>query len=98
MLTKCLAVELAPDGIRVNCYCPAATDSPLVVEASKPSSAFRQALIDTHLVHRAGRAEEIADLVCFLASPESSFVNGVTWLIDGGALSWRNSVDILGMQ
>ena len=96
-LTKNLAVELAPDKIRVNCYCPAATDSPLVTTDAQPNSAFRKALIDTHLVHRAGKAVEIADLVCYLASPEAGFVNGQIWLIDGGALSWRNSVDMLGM-
>ena len=35
---------------------------------------------------------------CFLASPESEFVNGAVWGIDGGSLAWRGTLDVLGME
>ena len=35
--------------------------------------------------------------ICFLASPEASFINGAVWLIDGGSLAWRGTLDVLGM-
>jgi hypothetical protein len=37
-------------------------------------------------------------VVCFLASPESQFVNGAVWTIDGGSLAWRGTLDVLGME
>jgi NAD(P)-dependent dehydrogenase (short-subunit alcohol dehydrogenase family) len=48
-------------------------------------------------VHRLGEPIDVANLVCFLASPQAAFVNGVVWLIDGGSLAWRGTVDVLGM-
>ena len=40
---------------------------------------------------------DIAELVCFLASDAASFVNGAVWLIDGGVLAWRDTVEALGI-
>ena len=106
LLTKNLAVALAPFGIRANCYCPASVDTDMVKDvtatlmASAPADTDSNSAgspIDTHLVHRIGEPDDVAKLVCFLASSESSFVNGVNWLIDGGALAWRDSVSSLGM-
>lgn len=100
LLTKNLAVSLAPYGIRVNCYCPAAVETTMVTEvvdrAPDPQGVMRS-LTGTHLVHRIGTPDDIASLVCFLASEEASFVNGAVWLIDGGSLAWRGTVDLLGM-
>jgi NAD(P)-dependent dehydrogenase (short-subunit alcohol dehydrogenase family) len=106
LLTKNLAVALAPFGIRANCYCPASVDTDMVKDvtatlmASAPPEEEGQgggSPIDTHLVHRIGEPDDVAELVCFLASSQSSFVNGVNWLIDGGVLAWRDSVSSLGM-
>jgi NAD(P)-dependent dehydrogenase (short-subunit alcohol dehydrogenase family) len=106
LFTKNLAVALAPFGIRANCYCPASVDTDMVKDvtamlaASMPADEGAQGgggPIDTHLVHRIGEPDDVAELVCFLASRQSSFVNGVTWLIDGGVLAWRDSVASLGM-
>jgi NAD(P)-dependent dehydrogenase (short-subunit alcohol dehydrogenase family) len=106
LLTKNLAVALAPYGIRANCYCPASVDTDMVKDVTATLSAGAPhsdddgtgpSPIDTHLVHRIGEPNDIAELVCFLASERSSFVNGVTWLIDGGVLAWRDSVSSLGM-
>ena len=51
----------------------------------------------THLIPRMGKPVDVAEIVCFLASPESSFVNGAVWTIDGGSLAWRGTNDMLGM-
>jgi NAD(P)-dependent dehydrogenase (short-subunit alcohol dehydrogenase family) len=98
LLTKNLAVALAPFGIRVNCYCPAAVETELVRAVNRAHGrdpALSQAR--KHLVNRLGRPEEIASLVCYLASEEAAFVNGAVWLIDGGSLAWRDTLDVLAM-
>jgi NAD(P)-dependent dehydrogenase (short-subunit alcohol dehydrogenase family) len=100
MLTKNLAVDLAPHGIRVNCYCPG-TIKTKMVEDFIASSDDPETLVSpgtlTHLIPRLGETHEVAELVCFLGSAQSSFVNGVVWLIDGGSLAWRGTIDSLGM-
>jgi NAD(P)-dependent dehydrogenase (short-subunit alcohol dehydrogenase family) len=98
--TQNLAVDLAPFGIRVNCYGPTAIATNMVTDFIKQSpdpEAFEKSLISTSLIPRLGKPEEVAELVCFLASPESAFINGTYILIDGGSLAWRGTVDALGM-
>ncbi len=95
MLTRSAALDLAPDGIRCNCYCPATIDTPMVrnqFEAGDEET-MRRTLTATHLMPepRLGKPEEVARLVCFLASDDASFINGAAYLIDGGALAWRGS-------
>lgn len=107
LLTKNLAVALAPYGIRANCYCPASVDTPMVsgvtaalmgdaVPSGEPVT--NRAQLGAHLVRRIGEPIDVAELVCFLASSRAAFVNGVTWLIDGGVLAWRETVDALGLE
>jgi NAD(P)-dependent dehydrogenase (short-subunit alcohol dehydrogenase family) len=93
MLTKQAAIDLAPE-IRVNCYCPAAIDTPMVAkyyEAADDREAVDRALTGTHLIPRLGRPEEVASVVCFLASGASSFLTGTAISVDGGSLAWRGS-------
>lgn len=100
LLTKNLAVDLAKDLIRVNCYCPAAIETEMVrdvVEAADDPVAVMNTLTGTHLVQRIGSVDDVANLVCFLASDEASFINGVVWLIDGGSLAWRGTLDVIGL-
>jgi NAD(P)-dependent dehydrogenase (short-subunit alcohol dehydrogenase family) len=62
---------------------------------SAGDSSRRSMQMATHLVNRIGVPGDIAELVCYLASDEASFVNGAVWLIDGGALAWRGTADQL---
>lgn len=99
-LTKSLAVDLAPYSIRVNCYCPGSIKTQMVddfLAAAPDPQAMLNTMTMTHLIPRMGEAKDVAELVCFLASKQSSFVNGVAWLIDGGSLAWRGTLDVLGM-
>jgi NAD(P)-dependent dehydrogenase (short-subunit alcohol dehydrogenase family) len=89
-LTRSTAVDLAP--VRCNCYCPAGVDTPLLdafLAGSPDPGAIRRALVDNYLVKRLGTPEDIAKLVCFLASDDASWITGAVISIDGGALSWR---------
>jgi len=92
MLTKAAAVDLAKFGIRCNCYCPASIETPMLakyIEVADDPGAMIRTLSGAHLTPRLGRPEEIAKLACFLASDNASFINGASYLIDGGALAWR---------
>lgn len=92
MLTKATATDLAKYGIRCNCYCPGAIDTPMVqkyIDAADDKDAIMSVLSGVHLIPRLGRPEEIAKLACFLASDDSSFITGAALPIDGGTLAWR---------
>jgi NAD(P)-dependent dehydrogenase (short-subunit alcohol dehydrogenase family) len=87
-LTKGLALELGPDGIRVNCVCPAGVDTPLMrgwaATMPDPEEVLRgQAAM--HLTNRMATAEEIAAAILFLASPAASFITGIALPVEGGA-------------
>jgi len=99
--TQNLAVDLAKFGIRVNCYGPTAIATEMVtnfVKQSPDPAAFEKALTSTALIPRLGKPEEVAELVCFLASKESAFINAAYILIDGGSLAWRGSAEQIGLS
>lgn len=92
-LTKATAVDLAP-AIRCNCFCPAVIDTPMArrfIETSTDPQAREQAMVAQQLIPRLGAAEEVAKLVCFLASDAAAFITGAVYPIDGGALAWSGS-------
>lgn len=82
-LTKGLAVEYAPFGIRVNSVAPGYIETALTERVLR-NPLMAKALVDRTLLKRFGTAEEIARAVLFLASDESSYVTGSELLIDGG--------------
>ena len=93
MLTKSTAVDLAPD-VRCNCYCPGSVDTPMVERfraAAEDPEALERFMVATHLIPRLGRPEEVAKLVCFLASDDAEWITGGVYLIDGGSLAWRGA-------
>lgn len=80
-LTKSVGQEVAPFGIRVNAVCPGWVDTPLL-DSIDPM--VRAGLVTQIPVGRMARAEELAELVRFLAGPESSYCNGDVFAASGG--------------
>lgn len=88
-LTRCLAMDLAKDNVRVNAICPGsvrtrATDRHIASLGLDPETAYAEFAQDA-LMKRMGKPEEIAAGALFLASDESSFMTGAHIVIDGGA-------------
>ena len=86
MLTKTMALELAPFGIRVNAVAPGYIQTPMSQAIDPPE--FTKAFADRYIpMNRPGRPEEIAPVFLFLASDESSFITGQIIVADGGQLA-----------
>jgi NAD(P)-dependent dehydrogenase (short-subunit alcohol dehydrogenase family) len=86
-LTKAMAVDHAADGIRVNCVCPGPVSTPLleaIIRASSDPEEERRRIEEKALLKRLGQPEEIASVIAFLASDESSYMTGSIVLVDGG--------------
>ncbi|MBI4574592.1 MAG: SDR family oxidoreductase, partial [candidate division NC10 bacterium] len=81
-LTQMAALEGAPHGIRVNCVCPGFIDTPMT-RSGYGDEAFAM-WNKVCPLGRAGRPEDIARAMLFLASDEASFITGVTLPVDGG--------------
>jgi NAD(P)-dependent dehydrogenase (short-subunit alcohol dehydrogenase family) len=86
-LTRCAAIELAASGVRVNAVNPGVTVTNLHRRGGmgdEQYDAFLTRSKETHPLGRPGRAEEVADLIVFLASERASFITGETIAVDGG--------------
>lgn len=94
-MTRALALELAADGIRVNCVCPAGVDTPLMRSwaATLPDpEAVLRGQAEMHLLKRLATADDIAATIAFLASPAASFITGTIVPVEGGAtLGYRRT-------
>lgn len=91
MLTRCLALDLAKEGIRVNAICPGAILTPMVEEtmAAQPDPASAErSFLARYAMGRFGTAEEVAQAVLYLTSAEASFVTGSALGVDGGS-AWH---------
>jgi 3-oxoacyl-[acyl-carrier protein] reductase len=84
ILTKSLAVELAPDKIRVCAIAPVATDTPLLPSFLGPSQGMREKFIATVPLGRLAQPQDIANAAVFLASADAEFVTGNIVEVDGG--------------
>jgi NAD(P)-dependent dehydrogenase (short-subunit alcohol dehydrogenase family) len=83
-LTRAAAVELGPRGIRVNCVCPGPTMTGLTTPVVALDPSLPEALRANVPLRRLAQPEEIAAVICFLASPAASFVHGAVIPVDGG--------------
>jgi NAD(P)-dependent dehydrogenase (short-subunit alcohol dehydrogenase family) len=92
-LTRAMAIEFGPDGVRVNAVLPGAVDTPMLRESlgrleGRDLEAKLQALGGRTPLGRVGRPAEIAEAILFLADGErSSFITGQALTVDGGAMA-----------
>ncbi len=86
MLTRTMAVELGPYGIRVNALCPGKILTPLQAEAEDPQYTARY-VRERIPLGRSGTVEEVAAAYAFLASDEATFITGEMLVVDGGQLA-----------
>jgi NAD(P)-dependent dehydrogenase (short-subunit alcohol dehydrogenase family) len=90
LLTRAMAIDHGPAGIRVNCVCPGDTSTNMLrTEALQLGEPLDQFLAGSakRPLGRIGRPEEIAQAVLYLASDAASFVTGATLVVDGGGLA-----------
>jgi 3-oxoacyl-[acyl-carrier protein] reductase len=84
LLTKSLAVELAPDNIRVCAIAPVATDTPLLPSFLGPAEGQREKFVASVPLGRLAKPQDIANAALFLASADAEFVTGNIVEVDGG--------------
>lgn len=92
-LTRAMACDHGPEGIRVNAICPGYIDTPMLQSffsgdgsggGGKTIDQLQQAVRDVHPIRRYGTPDDIANLVNWLASDEARYASGQLWVLDGG--------------
>ena len=86
-LTRAMACDHGPEGIRVNAICPGYVNTPMLQSffgESGDIESLKQAVRDVHPMRTYGEPEDIANLVNWLASDEARYASGQLWIIDGG--------------
>ncbi len=87
-LTRAMALDHGPQGVRVNAVCPGDVDTPMLREGIETGGEAIEAGLGrkgaAFPLRRVGQPHEIAEVVAFLASDAASYVTGAAWLVDGG--------------
>jgi len=86
-LTRAMACDHGPEGIRVNAVCPGYVDTPMLQSffgESGDIESLKRAVRDVHPIRSYGQPEDIANLVNWLAGDEARYASGQLWVIDGG--------------
>ncbi|MEK9145603.1 MAG: glucose 1-dehydrogenase [Elusimicrobiota bacterium] len=86
-LTKSLAVQFGPKGVRANAICPGPIETPLLMDWLLKEPAEKAKRINRIPMGRFGKPEDVAYLALYLASEESSWTNGAVLVVDGGITS-----------
>jgi NAD(P)-dependent dehydrogenase (short-subunit alcohol dehydrogenase family) len=89
-MTRAMALDHGPQGIRVNCICPGDTDTGMLRQEARQLGAAEEDFLAEAAdrpLGRVGRPDEIAQAVLYLASDASSFVTGAALVVDGGGLA-----------
>ena len=93
-MTRCMALDLAPDNIRVNAVCPGSVWTEVVQKLTADLGLDRAgadkhpAWGGKHILQRLAEPREIADAILFLASDEASFITAECLMVDGGYVAW----------
>jgi NAD(P)-dependent dehydrogenase (short-subunit alcohol dehydrogenase family) len=96
MLTKTLALEWGPQGVRVNSIAPGSVDDTEGMRRLAPTEEIRSAITGAIPLRRFGRKSEIADLALFLCSDAAQFITGTVMVCDGGQSLASARADLLG--
>jgi NAD(P)-dependent dehydrogenase (short-subunit alcohol dehydrogenase family) len=92
-LTKAMACDHGPEGIRVNAVCPGYVDTPMLQSFFEGDGSgggggtietLKQAVRDVHPTKTYGTPDDVANLVLWLASDEARYASGQLWVLDGG--------------
>jgi NAD(P)-dependent dehydrogenase (short-subunit alcohol dehydrogenase family) len=86
-LTKSLAIQFRPQGIRTNAICPGPIQTPMLMDWLLKDEAARQLRLNRQPSGRFGRPEDIVNCALYLASDESDWTNGAVLVVDGGITS-----------
>lgn len=83
-LSRSLAIQLGPEGIRSNTVCPGSILTPMVAPLYLESPARKADMESRTPLRRIGSPEEVAESICFLLSDQASFITGIDLVVDGG--------------
>ncbi|TPK60082.1 SDR family oxidoreductase [Mesorhizobium sp. B2-4-19] len=84
-LVRCMALDHGPQGVRSNVVCPTFVDTPMAQGLLKDGGRYDRAFYESRIpLGRFARADEVADAICHLLSPQASYANGSVYVLDGG--------------